>query len=146
MYCWSEALGEVVDPKGDPVLAARDGSMSPHRPASRPGSMARSRPASRARKVSGDSRGHLARATSLHSLPSNGRPKSVNARNRARRQEEKAARIAQLEEAKTRQSQEVELLRRQGEELGGEVGEAVERRIREMMLDDPEVEIDLVNM
>ena len=108
MYCWSEALGEVVDPKGEPVLAARDGSLSPHRPASRPASMARSRPTSRARKVSGESRGHLARTTSLHSLPSNGRPKSVNARNRARRQEEKAARIAQLEEAK-RQEVEADL-------------------------------------
>ena len=31
VYSWSEALGEVVDPRGARVLPVRDGSVSPQR-------------------------------------------------------------------------------------------------------------------
>ena len=31
VYSWSEALGEVVDPRGARVLPGRDGSVSPQR-------------------------------------------------------------------------------------------------------------------
>ena len=67
---------------------------------------------------------------------------------RAREEEEKMAQILQLEEAVLQREEEVELLRRKGEALGGEVGESLERKIQEMMMDDPgeDVALNLNNM
>ena len=67
---------------------------------------------------------------------------------RAREEEEKMAQILQLEEAVLQREEEVELLRRKGETVGGEVGESLERKIQEMMMDDPgeDVALNLNNM
>ena len=67
---------------------------------------------------------------------------------RAREEEEKMAQILQLEEAVLQREEEVELLRRKGEVVGGEVGESLERKIQEMMMDDPgeDVALNLNNM
>ena len=67
---------------------------------------------------------------------------------RAREEEEKMAQILQLEEAVLQREEQVELLRRKGEALGGEVGESLERKIQEMMIDDPgeDVALNLNNM
>ena len=64
------------------------------------------------------------------------------------REEEKMAQILQLEEAVLQREEEVELLRRKGEALGGEVGESLEQKIHEMMMDDPgeDVALNLSNM
>ena len=85
---------------------------------------------------------------SLNASPSNGhgRPKSSVAKMRAREQEEKMAQILQLEEAVLEREEEVELLRRKA--VGDEVGESLERKIQEMMMDDPgeDVALNLNNM
>ena len=67
---------------------------------------------------------------------------------RAREEEEKMAQILQLEEAVLQREEQVELLRRKGEALGGEVGASLERKIQEMMMDDPgeDVALNLNNM
>lgn len=87
---------------------------------------------------------------SLNSLPSNGhgRPKSGLAKMRAREEAEKTAQILQLEEAVLEREEEVEQLRRRGEAFVGEVGESLERKIQEMMMDDPgeDVALNLNNM
>ena len=84
---------------------------------------------------------------SLNASPSNGhgRPKSSVAKMRAREQEEKMAQILQLEEAVLeREAEEVLLMKRER----GEVGESLERKIQEMMMDDPgeDVALNLNNM
>ena len=85
---------------------------------------------------------------SLNASPSNGhgRPKSGMAKMRAREEEEKMAQILQLEEAVLEREEEVELLRRKA--VGDEVGESLERKIQEMMMDDPgeDVALNLNNM
>ena len=84
---------------------------------------------------------------SLNSSPSNGhgRPKSGMAKMRAREQEEKMAHILQLEEAVLEREEEVVLLMKRER---GEVGESLERKIQEMMMDDPgeDVALNLNNM
>ena len=84
---------------------------------------------------------------SLNASPSNGhgRPKSSVAKMRAREQEEKMAQILQLEEAVLEREEEVVLLMKRER---GEVGESLERKIQEMMMDDPgeDVALNLNNM
>ena len=84
---------------------------------------------------------------SLNASPSNGhgRPKSGMAKMRAREQEEKMAQILQLEEAVLEREEEVVLLMKRER---GEVGESLERKIQEMMMDDPgeDVALNLNNM
>ena len=91
----------------------------------------------------------MSRSISLNSVPSNGhgRPKSGLVRSR-HDEEEKMAQILQLEEAVLQREEEVELLRRKGRALGGEVGESLELKIQEMMMDDPgeDVALNLNNM
>ena len=84
---------------------------------------------------------------SLNASPSNGhgRPKSGMAKMRAREEEEKMAQILQLEEAVLEREEEVVLLMKRER---GEVGESLERKIQEMMMDDPgeDVALNLNNM
>ena len=70
IYSWSEALGEVVGPKGQPMVKIRNGAANPSS-LRRDSSFNRPdcRPSSRTRGPSAKSR-VLARATSLQVLPS----------------------------------------------------------------------------
>ena len=133
-YSWSEALGEVVDPRGEPILPLRDGATSPHYRSSRPQSRSSrhsvSRPASRNTDVIVRKSSHgrkLSRTTSLQYLPS-------------QEDKEKVARIRKLEKIARKQEKEVEKLR---EKQGEEVDEALERIIHMLKIDDPEEEVAL---
>ena len=112
LYQWSETLGEVVDPRGAPVIRSPSPDWTP-----RPGSRARSsRPGSRQRGI-----------TRTRSM-------TADSRRKVSMEEQKERRIRKLEEVARRNEEKVEQLKR---EHGEEVREEVERRLQQMTMDDP---------